>query len=101
MEAPNLPSFFKSGKARQFNYRPFYYDKEKEERALRRKQYANPENDSKDGESKGKTQHSNLRRQWANAKSVNRIKTSSNQRLIFIIVGLLALTWWFYRDLLQ
>lgn len=101
MEAPNLPSFFKSGKARRFHYRPFYYDKEKEERELRRKQYANTEGDSKDIEATGKSYHSNFKGQWGNANSVNRIKTSSNQRLIFIIVGLLALCWWFYRDLLQ
>lgn len=103
MEAPRLPSFFKSKRARQFEYRPFYYDKEKEERRLRRKEFAKTEDDNrapKDAEKSEKLFHSNIRGQWGKTNSVHRIKTSSNQRLIFIIVALLALCWWFYRDLL-
>ena len=78
-------TFFKTPKNKKFNYRPLYYDQNKEERKLRLQTAL--EDESKDYES---ALRERMRMRWkrnAGAKD----KRASNQRLVVIIVVIMLL----------
>ena len=54
VEAPRIPSFFKGRRAKEFNYKPWYYDAAKEEsKPEEDKQEAEPEEKPSEGWSPG------------------------------------------------
>lgn len=79
MIAPKLPSFFKSHRAKQFEFKPRFYDARKERIEELRKKYA------KSDESNASRQ--DFRREWERHKPV-RGNSSSSFRLLLIIVVL-------------
>lgn len=95
MEAPRLPSIFKQNRAREFNYKPLYYDERKERIEEMRKKYQKSEDGSyvpgkisfRDVDKPGE-----LKQSWQadRQKSVR----SSNRNLILILVGLLLITYY-------
>ncbi len=86
MEPPKLPTIFKQGRARNFNYQPMYYDEEKERaEELKRKYAGEPE----------KLTREDFRGQMRSDWSRNRGKQagSSNIRLVVIAIALFLITY--------
>ena len=80
MQAPRLPSFFKTAKNRQFDFKTRYYDEQKENLDERVKN--------------AKKGRSNIRfnNQWGPSKRVSANKTA--KRMVFIIfIALCALSY--------
>jgi hypothetical protein len=88
LEAPNLPSFFKSKRARQFNYKPWFYDPAKEEREKRNRILKAGMDLSADAE-RSEVQM-RLHEKWKESRSALKQRSKSNFRLI-VIIGLLLM----------
>lgn len=86
MQAPRLPSMFKHSGARGFEYKPVYYDAEKERIEKIKQKYATKE--SREAE---ESIREKMQTEWRGQrqKSVGR----SNTRLFAIIVGLCFLVY--------
>lgn len=86
MEAPKLPTIFRQNRARGFDYKPMYYDEEKERREELKKKYAGEKTDPKE---------ENFRSHFRSEMNRSRGKQviSSNSRLLFIIGILILLTY--------
>ncbi|MEQ9262826.1 MAG: hypothetical protein RLP14_06665 [Owenweeksia sp.] len=86
MEPPKLPTIFKQGNARNFNYQPLYYDEEKERRnELKRKYAGEPEKLTREDF------RSQLRQDWQ--KTRGKQVGSSNVRLVIIAIALFLITY--------
>ena len=88
LEAPRLPSIFKVRKPKSFNYRPHYFDAEREERE-RRNRIIRAQVD-RESEAGGEAFSSKLRERWEMSNYASKRANSSNLRLIIIIAGLMA-----------
>jgi len=86
MEAPRLPSVFKAHRAKQFSFKPRYYDERKERLEELKKKYANKEvrrnTISFSEKIEGKWRHER-----------NRSVSKSNFRLLVIIAILTFITY--------
>ena len=95
LEAPNLPSFFKSKRPRQFNYRPWFYDPAKEEREKRNRLIRagsdSPESDE------GNEIRLRLHEKWRESNSGARQRSRSNIRLIIIAALLLLISYYLFN----
>ena len=78
-------TFFKTPRNKQFNYRPVFYDKKKEERELRMKSAI--EDDSRDYE---EALRDRMRLRWKRSAGT-RDRKASRQRLIVILVVIFML----------
>ncbi len=92
----NLPSFFNTHKHKRFNYRPRYYDEQKEDLEQRIRQI-----ESEMGVEPGKAYVPKIRKgQMGNYIRKNRLKQSRQSNLrLFIIILVLSLAAWllFFR----
>jgi|GEM_PF-659534 len=82
--------FFKSAKNRQFDYKPRYYDEEKERKEERRKAIeegseGNPANFKRD-----------IERRWKRIDKKNRNKSKSVNLLVYLIVAALLVYFVFF-----
>ena len=84
-------TFFKTPKNKQYNYKPVYYDKKKEESKERRESAFKDKGDE-DYESALRTKMQNRWKRTAGAKE----KKSSNTRLIVIILAMAFLLYWIF-----
>jgi len=91
LEAPKLPSFFKSKGPNQFNYKPWYYNEAKEERKNRNRLIKAEFNAAK--RTNKENFESRLHAKWHLSDSGNEQRSKSNIRLIAIIV---LLAWFAY-----
>lgn len=94
MEAPKIPSLFKSRQPKEFNYKPYYFSPEKEEREKRNK-WLRSESDNKKGASN--EFRSRLRERWETSNHGSKKANSSNLRLILIIIILLGITFFILK----
>lgn len=84
-------TFFKTPKNRKYNYKPVYYNKEKEERENRHKSsLGNKSEDYNEEELRARIQQ-----RWKRNTGV-REKRSSNIRLIIIILALALIVYWLF-----
>jgi hypothetical protein len=83
MEPPRLPSFFKARRPRSFDFKPRYYDEDKE----RHKKLA------KESAAQNSLRSLDLKSKWASGKR-GRLQSSSIYRLAAIMAGLFAVAWW-------
>ncbi len=84
-------TFFKTPKNRKYNYKPVYYNKEKEERENRYKSsLGNKSEDYNEEELRTRIQQ-----RWKRNTGV-REKRSSNIRLIIIILALALIVYWLF-----
>jgi len=91
LEAPRIPSFFKSQNPKPFGFRPRFYDADKEERERRNRLIkaelrASVENPKAHFESK-------MRERWHRSNSRVQHRSRSNFRLILIITALILVTY--------
>ena len=92
MEAPKIPSFFKTKGPRQFKYRPWYYNADKEARDQRNRILKAGLKKSEDSE---KTEdESGLHKKWRKSQLGARQRSKSNIRLVIIICLLLWLAYY-------
>ncbi len=90
LDAPRLPSLFKQRGPKQFNYRPWFYDADKEERE-RRNRLIRSEKKGVGSDSEHRMDfRSSLHDKWRESHSGARQRSRSNLRLI-VIIGLLFL----------
>lgn len=92
MEAPKLPSFIRQNKHKTFEFKPRYYDESKERIEELRKKYHR-----KEGEAAavgGETMRAAMQHSWSGNRQ-GKVQ-SSNRRLLYIIVGLLAVTYYLF-----
>lgn len=91
MEAPRIPSMFKNRGARAFEYKPVYYDAQKERIEQIKEKYASKK--SRDAE---ESIREKMRTEWRNKrqKSVGR----SNFMLLAIIAGLFYLVYMIFKS---
>lgn len=89
-------TFFKTPKPRQFDYRPRYYDPEKEAREQRRKQLLGDDAQAPEGEYvPGQFIRNNMSaRRGMTAQTRNRQKTVRPMRMIIMLVLLGIAVWW-------
>lgn len=84
--------FFKSPKPRQFDYKPRYYDEEKERKEEMRRAMADAE--------KGIAPESNIKRdidlRWRRIDSRNRHKSKSINLLVYLVVVALLIYFMFF-----
>jgi len=91
MEAPKLPSFIRQNKHKSFEFKPRYYDEGKERIEELRRKYHSEENAS-EGKRSSDFSRGDLSQAWRDNRQT-KVK-SSNRSLLFIIVGLLAITYY-------
>ena len=96
MEAPKIPSIFKSPSAKEFKYRPFYYNPEKEERE-RRNKWIKKEAEDEVKSGKSAAFQSRLRERWELSNHASKRANSSNLRLIIIILVLLGISYFLLK----
>lgn len=82
--------FFKLHKARQYNYKPVFFDPDKEEREQRRHQTT--ETNDSDYSNNIRNKYNSLR----NQKKQKSPMKSNNFRLLLILIGLVALALYFF-----
>lgn len=87
--------FFKRPKNKQFDYKPIYFDQEKEEREQRKRELGI--DGKKDHRSFYKGE---LQRNWRSNK-VAREKTSRMRSMIYLIFLLFAVYYIFFTDIVQ
>ncbi len=83
-------TFFKTPKNKQFNYRPVYYDKKKEEREKREKAALEENTDDYAAALRDR-----LNMRWKRTSGA-RTRRASNQRIIIILVVMFALLYLVY-----
>jgi len=95
LEAPKIPSFFKSKGPKQFNYRPWFYNADKEDREKRNRMILagmKENSDSNTDESRWK-----LHAKWRESHSGLRQRTKSNFRLLLIITLLFLISFYLLK----
>ena len=94
MEAPRIPSIFKANRPKEFNYKPYYYNAEKEERELRNKRIRSELDRENEG---GVEFRSRLRERWEQSNHARKKANSSNLRLIVIFILVLGIAYFILR----
>lgn len=94
MEAPRIPSIFKANQPKEFRYRPFFYNAEKEERENRNRLIRSESDSNKAGNSEFK---SRLRERWEMSNHASKKANSSNLRLIVIFIILLGIAYFILK----
>lgn len=93
MEAPKLPSFIRQNRHKSFEFKPRYYDERKERIDELRKKYGASKGDN--SSLGGERLRDDLARNWRDNRQT-KVK-SSNRTLIFIVVSLLAITYYLIK----
>ena len=94
MEAPRIPSIFKATQPKEFKYRPFYFNPEKEERESRNKMIRAELDNEKAGSPEFR---SRLRERWEMSNHASKKANKSNLRLIVIFIILLGITYFILK----
>ena len=94
MEAPRIPSIFKANQPKEFTYRPYFYNAEKEERENRNKLIRSQSDNVKTGDTEFR---SRLRERWEMSNHARKKANSSNLRLIVIFMLLLGIAYFILR----
>ena len=87
MEPPRLPSFFKARRPRSFDFKPRYYDEDKERHKKMAEQLADRSN------AQNSLRSMDLKSKWASGKR-GRLQGSSMYRLAAILAVLVSVAWW-------
>ena len=93
MEAPKLPSFIRQNKHKNFEFKPRYYDERKERIDELRKKYGAKKGDN--SSLGGERLRDDLARKWRDNRQT-KVK-SSNRTLIYIVLSLLAITYYLIK----
>ncbi|WP_421754227.1 hypothetical protein [Croceimicrobium sp.] len=91
MEAPKLPSFIRQNKHKTFEFQPRYYSESKERIDNLRQKYHGTEESPKP-ERRASMLRDEMALNWKGSRQSN--VSSSNRKLLYIIVGLAALTYY-------
>ncbi|MEQ8323262.1 MAG: hypothetical protein RIC15_10265 [Vicingaceae bacterium] len=91
MEAPRIPSIFKVRQPKSFNYKPFYYDAQKEEREQRNR-WIKAES-ALSGGKRIEEFRSRLKDRWEISTYSRGRNNASNFRLILIAAALILITY--------
>ena len=94
VQAPRIPSLFKSRQPKEFKYKPFYFNPDKEEREKRNKWLRAESDIKKTGSPEFR---SRLRERWKVSNLSAKKTNSSNLRLIVIFIILLGITYFILR----
>lgn len=88
-----IPSLFKTPRHRQFNYRPIYYNQQKEElqERIRKIEQEMGVNKKEDSNYRPGIQRGQMRGHF---RDVKRLKRQSNVRLLIILLALFALAYY-------
>lgn len=81
---------FKTRKPKQFNYKPLYYDKKKEEMEERLKKYSNPEQQITE------RMRARIKETWRVKEGRNNL-TSKRTLYIYVIASLIIIYFIFFR----
>lgn len=95
MEAPKLPSFIRQNKHKSFEFKPRYYDENKERIDELRKKYHKTESTANSQGSE--SLRAAMQEKWSSNRAAK--VQSSNRRLLLIIGGLFALAYYLMRYL--
>ena len=96
MQAPRIPSFFKSKQPNQFYYEPRYYSERKEKMQERYNRISRELNADNNAKTETDVFRSTLRHSWESSRrSVNGNKI--NYRVMIYIVTLTALAYYFLK----
>lgn len=94
-----IPSFFKTPRHRSFDYKPMYYDEQKErkeelERLVEENRTGNVSDDARLNRLRSK-----INQRWGGNSRTNLKKQTYNQKMrLFAILGMLAgLVWFFFN----
>jgi len=87
--------FFKSPKPKAFEYKPLYYDPEKEKRELRKKELGLAESTDHKSFFRGE-----LKSKWKRG-STNDKKSSKKRTTIYLVILLIAVYYIFFTDFVQ
>ncbi len=87
--------FFKSPKPKAFEYKPRYYDPEKEKREQRKKELGLDDTTDHRSFFKGE-----LKRRWSRSEDTEK-KSSRSRTLIYFAILLLAVYYIFFTDFVQ
>ncbi len=85
--------FFRRPKPRQFDYKPRYYDKEKDEREQRKKELGITDSDDHIEQFR-----SQLRRKWKYDREAKKRKTSDLKTIVYLLIVFLFVYLIFFSD---
>lgn len=88
--------FFNTQKPKKFEYKPLYYDEEKDEREQRRKELGLGD----DGSDHKSFFRGELQKKWRSGGKVNQ-KSSRKRSIIYLGILLLAIYYIFFTDFVQ
>lgn len=88
--------FFKRPKPKQFDYRPLYYDKEKEEREQRKKELGITDSDDHMEQFR-----SQIHRKWRYERDARKKRTSDMRTVIYLIIVAFFIYLIFFTDLVH
>ncbi len=91
MEAPKLPSFIKQNRHKSFDFKPRYYSERKERLEEIKRKYEK----ELSPEAKNASLRQNLNSTWQDARQTK--VNSSNRMLLFIILGLISITYYIIK----
>ncbi|MCB0410646.1 MAG: hypothetical protein KDD29_10535 [Flavobacteriales bacterium] len=95
MNAPKIPSFFKTKKPNQFYFEPRYYNERKEKMQQRYDRIANELKQENSEKTNTETFRSSLRESWGASR---RKPSGINYRIIFYIVILSGLAYYYLAN---
>lgn len=96
MQAPKIPSFFKTKKPNQFHYEPRYYNERKEKMQERYNRIARELNENKNEATDQEAFRSTLRQSWESSRNSN-AGHKLNYRIVLYIFALTALAYYFLK----
>jgi|GEM_PF-699434 len=94
-----LPSFFKTSRNKQFEYRPLFFDERKERRAELERAALEESQGCIDDDRRAERLRSKLNHRWERNSRTDRKQVMAQQRLRFmaILAFLGALVWYFFN----
>ncbi len=96
MQAPKIPSFFKTKKPNQFYYEPRYYNERKEKMQERYSRISRELNTNKGDRTDAEVFRSNLRHSWESSRNGG-AGHKLNYRIVLYIFALTALAYYFLK----
>ncbi len=89
-------TFLKRTKPKAFEYKPLYYDKEKDDREKRKRELGLDNSHDRSTMMKGE-----LQRRWRKDKTNTKEKTSSMRFFIYLLIAVMSVYLIFFTDLVQ
>lgn len=96
MQAPRIPTFFKSKKPDQFHYEPRYYSERKEKMQERYSRISRELNANNNEKTDTAVFRSNLRHSWESSRN-NGAGHKLNYRIVLYMFALTALAYYFLK----